>query len=205
MHKILHNILKLVAILVIQCQSVNVTAQENSFDEYIDSLLVLNRMELATIRDSLYSQNPSFSSYDLVVWGDAEREYAMIVCDSVYTTYAVTKSDDRWQYTKVDPFDRELFLYKNGTAGEAADFKNNPPNKISFPDDLPKYIDGPDYRFKMVYFATYYSDNRTVDFITRTLTGSDIIPSSLSVYMVQVLSAQHHQSNIGNKNKANER
>lgn len=201
MHKILHNILKLVALLVIQCHATNVSAQEDSFDDYIDSLLALNRMEVATIRDSLYSQNPGFSSCDLVVLGNTNMGYLMIACDSIYSTYVIEKSDNKWQYTTVDPFDRELFPYKDGTPGETADFKNNPPNKLSFPDSLSHYIKGPSVFCNpaKIYFATYFTDNTFVDFITPILTNTEIVPSGLIIYLVQVLLNREHTLKAGKK------
>lgn len=194
MKYISHNVLRWIVLLLIQCQCINIYG---SFDNYIDSLLTVNRMEFATIRDSLYITNPEYRDKDFLIWGkDTKSGYVVIACDSVYSTYLITKENDEWQYTKIDPFDTERFdpefpPYKDGTPGEEADFKNNPPNKLSFPDSLPKYIETSFFtETQPFYFAIYYANNKLIDFTMSLMPGSELIPNNLALYIIAIWCSQ---------------
>lgn len=58
------NVLRWIALLVIQCQCINIYG---SFDDYIDSLLTVNRIKFATIRGSLYITNPEYRDMDFAM------------------------------------------------------------------------------------------------------------------------------------------
>lgn len=189
MKYISHNVLRWIVLMVIQCQCINIYG---SFDDYIDSLLAVNRMEFAAIRDSLYITNPEYHDKDFVIWGkDTESGYIVIACDSAYSTYLITKENDKRQYTKIDPFDSERFPHKDGTPGEKADFKNNPPNKLSFPDSLPKYIELPGLytEGQPFYFAIYYANNTLID-LTAQLIPLGIVPDNLALYIITIWCSQ---------------
>lgn len=194
MNKVMRNALKLVAIFVIYCHAINVSAQKSAFDRYIesfdgfiDSLLTANRVIFAEIRDSVYNINPEFRDKDFVLWGDhAGAGYVLIACDSAFTTYSITRESDKWHFVKIDPFDKERFRSRK-TPGEVSDFKNNPPNKLSFPDSLPKYIDESVHTEGLpFYFALYKADGTFVDFTSPPMPDFAIIPLNLYAYMIQV-------------------